>query len=297
MSAHTRRYRRSLTGRVEGLLIIGCSLPTSSVANVEVTLGIAGIDLRKIFRSMSLQAFSSGWLLALPSSGGFDVHLRSLEGMTGGQMPFQYRSSLGHLHTGGISLSRDPKPPSCQQSRDRPLTNSGCSVASINCETSASTVARYLAGPSLISFDNYHQLLLYRLSTYLLDSILERSRVPMIFGNDIHEQRSDLPRSSRREEQLSQRFGRQCLDYQHCCLREERLTLTPSSESFIAPIIRQQISVRIALSATVEKMPLKSLMTRFLTPTPESWSSARSPYGVHSPRHDRLYACSTPSQG
>lgn len=55
---------RRLTGRVEGLLIMGWSLPTSSVANVEVTLGIAGIDLRKILRSMSLQAFSSGCLLA-----------------------------------------------------------------------------------------------------------------------------------------------------------------------------------------------------------------------------------------
>jgi len=59
LSAHDRGQGRGLTGRVEGLLIMGCSLRTSSTANVEVTLGIAGIDLWKILRSMSLVASSS----------------------------------------------------------------------------------------------------------------------------------------------------------------------------------------------------------------------------------------------
>jgi hypothetical protein len=53
---------------------MGCSLPTSSTAKVEVTRGIAGIDLRKILRRISFVACSSGYLLALITTKGLDIH-------------------------------------------------------------------------------------------------------------------------------------------------------------------------------------------------------------------------------
>ena len=186
MSAHTRRYKKTTDRKSRRFTDHGLELTHQFSSECGSDPWHRGDRSAKDLEEHVIASFLIGLAISSSIFRRFDVHLRSLEDMTGGPKLCLYRSSLGHLHTGGISLSRDPKPPSCQQSRDRPLTNSGCSVASINCETSASTVARYLAGPSLISFDNYRQLLLYRLSTYLLNSILKRSGVPMIFRNDIH---------------------------------------------------------------------------------------------------------------
>jgi hypothetical protein len=55
-SIFIRRLLEGLTERPEGLLTMGASLLTSSVAKVEVTLGMAGIDLLNILSNISFVA-------------------------------------------------------------------------------------------------------------------------------------------------------------------------------------------------------------------------------------------------